>query len=421
MYHTPMLKLPLSFIIGLRYTRAKRRNHFVSFISFASLLGIALGVTVLITVLSVMNGFNEQIRARFFAITPAVTIVTKQDMTNDWGKLVRAAQTLPTVMAAAPYVSGNGMIMHGTQFAGVSLMGILPNEEQAVSQLNQHLVEGDVQSLQAGQYHVIVGKMLAESLNLHVGDTITVLTPQSTVTLVGILPRYKTFKITGVYHTTGGLYDSSQLFINMKDAETLFLPASRESGVHLRLHNLYDAPAVTHQLQLILPPEYGITNWTLQFGAFFQALAMEKTMLFVILLLIIGVAAFNLVSTLVMVVNDKRADIAILRTLGARPRTIMMTFIVQGTVIGLLGTLLGLLGGVALASSITAIADWLQRLLHVQFVQSSVFFIDYLPSKIEIIDVIEVCCSALLLSIVATIYPAILAFKTEPAEALRYE
>ncbi|MDP1574570.1 MAG: lipoprotein-releasing ABC transporter permease subunit [Coxiellaceae bacterium] len=416
-----MLKLPLSFIIGLRYTRARRRNHFVSFISLASLLGIALGVTVLITVLSVMNGFNEQIRARFFAITPAVTVITKDDITKTWPQLVRAAKTLKNVVDAAPYVSGNGMIMHGTQFAGVTLMGILPEEESRVSMLNQHLLEGNVQSLQAGQYHVIVGKMLAESLDLHVGDSITVLTPQSTVTLVGILPRYKTFQVSGVYHTTGGLYDSSQLFINLKDAETLFLPESRESGVHLRLQSLYDAPMVTHQLQLILPPQYAMTNWTIQFGAFFQALAMEKTMLFVILLLIIGVAAFNLVSTLVMVVNDKRADIAILRTLGARPRTIMMTFVVQGTVIGLLGTLLGLMGGIALASSITFIADWLQRLLHVQFVQSSVFFINYLPSKINVVDVIEVCFSALILSVLATIYPAVLAFKTEPAEALRYE
>ena len=421
MYHTHMLKLPLSFIIGLRYTRAKRRNHFVSFISFASLLGIALGVTVLITVLSVMNGFNEQIRARFFAITPAVTVITKEDITKTWPQLVRAAKTLKDVVDAAPYVSGNGMIMHGTQFAGVTLMGISPDEESKVSTLNQHLVEGNLASLQPGQYHVIVGKMLAESLDLHVGDSITVLTPQSTVTLVGILPRYKTFQITGIYHTTGGLYDSSQLFIHLKDAETLFLPASRESGVHLRLQSLYDAPMVTHQLQLILPPQYAMTNWTIQFGAFFQALAMEKTMLFVILLLIIGVAAFNLVSTLVMVVNDKRADIAILRTLGARPRTIMMAFIVQGTIIGLLGTLLGLIGGIALASSITSIADWLQRLLHVQFVQSSVFFINYLPSKINPVDVIEVCLSALVLSVLATIYPAILAFKTEPAEALRYE
>lgn len=207
----------------------------------------------------------------------------------------------------------------------------------------------------------------------------------------------------------------------MDDAAKLFLPGQRESGIHVGLKNLYDAPKVTRTLQMLLPPEFGITNWTMQFGAFFQALAMEKTMLFIILLLIVGVAAFNLVSTLVMVVNDKRADIAILRTLGATPRTIMMAFIVQGTVIGLMGTFLGLLGGLALASSITAIADGIQHLLHVQLIQSSVFFIDYLPSKIECWDVVLVCVSALVLSVLATIYPAILAFKTEPAEALRYE
>lgn len=385
------------------------------------MLGIALGVTVLITVLSVMNGFNQQIRARFFAITPAVTTVTRENLAKTWPMQVRAATSLPHVTAAAPYVSGNGMIMQGAQFAGVTLMGILPSEERTVSHLNQYLLAGHLASLTPGAYHVIIGKTLAQTLNLTMGDSITVLTPQATITLVGALPRYKTFTITGIYHTTGGLYDNSQLFINMQDAETLFLPDSRDSGVHLKLRDLYDAPLVSMQLQALLPPDVGITNWTLQFGAFFQALAMEKTMLFVILLLIVAVAAFNLVSTLVMVVNDKRADIAILRTLGARPKTIMLTFIVQGTVVGLLGTLLGVLGGLALAYNITSIANHLQHLLHVQFVQSSVFFINYLPSQIRASDVIEVCCAALVLSVLATLYPARMAFKTEPAEALRYE
>jgi lipoprotein-releasing system permease protein len=415
------MKTPLSLIIGLRYTRAKRRNHFVSFISLASLLGIALGVTVLITVLSVMNGFNSQIREKFFAITPAVTVTTPHNIAATWPQWVHTVKQLPEVSNAAPYVSGNGMIMKQGRFAGVRLMGILPQQEAKVSTLNKHVIQGNLNTLQAGKFNSVVGQALAESLNLHIGSHINILTPQTTVTLMGVFPRYKTFVVTGIYHTTGGLYDNGVLFINMQDAQTLFLKGSRESGVHIKLHDLYDAPSVTAQLQALLPPDFAITNWTLQFGAFFQALAMEKTMLFVILLLIVAVAAFNLVATLVMAVNDKRADIAILRTLGARPRTIMMTFVVQGAVIGLFGTILGLIGGLLLAAHVTEIANTLQHLFHVQFVRSDVYFINFVPSTIKAGDVLDVCLATMGFSLIATIYPAILAFKTQPAEALRYE
>ncbi|MCX7120972.1 MAG: lipoprotein-releasing ABC transporter permease subunit [Gammaproteobacteria bacterium] len=415
------MKKPLSLIIGLRYTRAKRRNHFISFISLASLLGIALGVMVLITVLSVMNGFNEQIRHQFFAITPAVTVMTSDNIEKEWPKLINLVKTVPEVSEAAPYVTGNGMIMQGTKFSGVTLMGINPALEMPVSHLQKHMIAGNLNSLQPGKYDVIIGKALAESMDLHLGDKITVLTPQSTITLVGVFPRYKIFTVTGIYHTTGGLYDSGLLYINMNDAETLYLPGQRQSGIHIRLHNLFEAPQVTEALQNTLSPDFAITNWTVQFGAFFQALAMEKTMLFVILLLIVAVAAFNLVSTLVMAVNDKRADIAILRTLGARPKTIMMAFIVQGAVIGLMGTALGLILGLLLASNITAIANEIQHLFHVQFVRSDVYFINFVPSAIKISDVIEVCLASFGFSLLATIYPAIIAFRTEPAEALRYE
>lgn len=415
------MKLPLSFILGLRYTRAKRRTHFISFISFASLLGIALGVMVLITVLSVMNGFNSQIQSRFFAITPAVTVMTSQDISKSWPTLMQNVKKIPDVKAAAPYVSGNGMIMKNGQFVGVNLMGIVPNLETNVSALNKHLLQGKLDSLQPGSFNTLIGQQLSQVLKLQVGDHINVLTPQTSVTLFGVFPRFKTFTISGIYHTSGGLYDSGVIFINMKDAETLFLPTKRESGVHLGLTNLYLAPFVTQQLESVLSPNDVITNWTVQFGAFFQALAMEKTMLFVILLLIVAVAAFNLVSMLVMVVNDKRADIAILRTLGAKPKTIMSIFIIQGCIIGLWGTFFGLIGGLLLSSHITGIANEVQRLFHVQFVRESVFFINFVPSKIALGDVLKVCFSSLLFSLIATIYPAIIAFKTEPAEALRYE
>ena len=415
------MKKPLSLTIGLRYTRAKRRSHFVSFISLASLLGIALGVMVLITVLSIMNGFNQQIRERFFAITPAVTVTTQSDISNNWPTLVKTAESISGVTAAAPYVSGNGMIMQGRQFAGVTLMGILPAQESHISALQQHLTQGSLNTLLPGKFHVVIGQGLSEALGVGVGDHLTVLTPQSTITLVGVFPRYKEFKITGIYHTTGGLYDASLLFINMQDAEKLFLQGARESGVHIHLRDLYQAQSVTDILQSRLADNYSITNWTVQFGAFFQALAMEKMILFIILLFIIGVAAFNLVSTLVMVVNDKRADIAILRTLGARPRTIMLAFMVQGLLVGLMGTMLGLALGLPLAAHVTPIANWLQDVFHIQFVRSSVYFINFVPSEIQWHDVVTVCLSAIIFSLLATIYPAILAFKTEPAEALRYE
>lgn len=412
---------PLSLYIGLRYTRAKRRNHFISFISLASMLGIALGVAVLITVLSIMNGFDYQIRTRLFAIAPQVTIMTNENTAKTWPSLAAVARTVDSVQGVAPYVSGNGMIMLGQQVAGVRLMGILPQQESAVSALSRYMVAGTLQSLTSNQFHIVIGQKLANSLGVTIGDRINVFTPQTNVTLAGVFPRYKTFVISGVYHTSGGLYDNAVAFINMDDAQKLFLTGQRISGLHLRLKNIYDATMVTEQLEKTLPPIYGVTNWTLQFGAFFQALAMEKTMLFVILFLIVAVAAFNLVSSLVMLVNDKRADIAILRTLGARPKTIMMIFVIQGMVIGLVGTLLGLVGGWLLASNVTTIANHLQHFLGVQFVRSSVYFINFVPSRIFPSDIWHVCCIAIVLSIVATIYPAFVAFRTQPAEALRYE
>ena len=416
-----MFRRPLSLIIGLRYTRAKRRTHFVSFISGASFIGIAIGVMVLITALSIMNGFNQQIRERFFAITPAVTVMTTQNISATWQALAKEVSEVPQVTGVAPYVAGNGMIMQGKQFSGISLMGILPSEEQKISPLSSTLKAGKLSSLAPGKFHAVIGEELAEYLHVTLGDTLLVMTPQTTVSLAGVFPRSKVFTITGIYHTMGGLYDRSLVFISMQDAERLFLPEQRESGLHVQLRDLYLAPEITEVLQQQLPMGYGVTDWTAQFGAFFEALAMEKTILYVVLLLIVAVAAFNLVSSLVMVVNEKRADIAILRTLGASPRTILLSFVVQGAIVGLLGIFLGVLCGVALAANVTVIADGLQQLFHIQFVRESVFFINFVPSEILLSDVVGVSVAAFCLSLLATIYPALMAAKTEPAEALRYE
>jgi lipoprotein-releasing system permease protein len=319
-------------------------------------------------------------------------------------------------------VSGRGMLIHAGKFNGLEVVGIVPQQERSISQLYNKVVVGSLDSLQPGKFNIVLGQSLAAKMGLVVGDKVNILTPQANVTLLGNFLRYKTFTISGIFHTSDGFgFDNTVAYINMQDAAKLFPPGQGISGLHLKLMNLYDAFNVTQSLEQILPEQYGVNNWTTQFGAFFQALQMEKTMLFVILLLIVAVAAFNLVSTLVMVVNDKRADIAILRTLGASRRTIMFTFIIQGAVVGLVGTLLGLVLGIILSLNVTALTNWIQNVFGVQFLSSSVYFINYLPSRIDPMDIVHVCLIAFGLSLLATLYPAFMAFRTQPAEALRYE
>jgi lipoprotein-releasing system permease protein len=413
---------PLSLHIAWRYTRAKKRNQFVSFISLASMLGIALGIAVLITVLSVMNGFDYQIKTRFFAVAPQVTVVTEQNLEDQWSALEHQAYNVKGVVASAPFVNGKGMLTHDGMVSGVQVLGINPSREEKISKLNKKMVSGSLNSLTPGSYHIVLGMTLASNLGLQVGDKVVLLTPQTSVSPLGIAPRYRQFTVSGIFHVGGGFgFDNGVAYTSLQDAQRLFLGAQRLSGLHIKLRNLYDAPSITSALAKKFPPGFQISNWTQTYGAFFHALAMEKTMMFIILILIVAVAAFNLVSTLVMVVNDKQSEIAILRTLGARRSMIMATFIFQGAIVGILGTLIGVIAGLLLASNATAIVNEIQHVFHVQFIQSSVYFIDYLPSKIEFSDVLHVAFYGFVLSLVATIYPAFRAFKCQPAEALRYE
>lgn len=413
---------PLSLFIGLRYTRTKRRNGFISFIALASMLGIALGVTVLITVLSVMNGFDEQIRKKFFALVPEVTILTRGEAISSWKEIQDNLKDIPGVLNTAPYVNGQGLLLQDGNMQAVEVIGIVPKEESKVLKLSQKMIQGNLPSLIPNSFNIVIGRDMAVKLGVSLGDQITVLTSDINSTPLGMIPRFKRFTISGIFHAGNGFgFDMSGVYINIEDAKKLFPSSQSNQGLNIKIANLYQAEHIASQIQNRLPMGYLATDWTKQYGAFFQALAMEKTMLFIILLLIVAVAVFNLVSTLVMVVNDKRADIAILRTLGATPKTIMLTFIVQGAVIGLIGTLIGCCFGLLLASNITFLTNELQQLLGVQFISSSVYFVDYLPSKISLIDVIEVCLIAFGLSLFATIYPALIAFKTQPAEALRYE
>ncbi len=412
---------PLSLYIGLRYTRAKRKNHFISFISLMSMIGIALGVTVLITVLSVMNGFDSHIRNRVFSMAPAVTIHAFAGQLTHWQAWQQKLQRIDRVEATAPFVSGQGLLRHLDQVYGIEVQGILPLQQNQINQLNQKIISGSLSLLKAKSFTIVLGETLANNLGVGIGDKVTLFIPKMSVSPAGILPRFKRFTVVGIFRAGNGFgFDQSLAFINLQDAQALFLTGKSVSGISLKINDMYKAPNVTNEI-IRKYPQLQVTDWTQTYGALFKAVALEKTMMFFILLLIIAVAAFNLVSSLVMVVTDKQADIAILRTMGATPNVIMRIFIVQGSIVGLIGTLLGLIGGITLALHVTALVDWLQHVLHKQLFQSSVYYLNYLPSELKMLDVVKVAMVALLLSLVATLYPAWRAARVQPAEALRYE
>lgn len=411
---------PLAIYIGLRYTRAKKRNHFVSFISLSSMLGIGLGVMVLITVLSVMNGFDLEIHKRFFGMAPEITVSGSNGKISNWSKLEKELKATPGVKAIAPYVGGQGLLTRDGQVLPIVLTGVVPAQEEAITHLQDKLLAGDVANLK--HFGIILGRGLADSLGVMIGDKVTIMIPQATVTPAGMIPRFKRFTVAGVFSAGSGFnFDTKLAFINLEDAQKLMQLGNDITGLKMKIANIYAAPAMSEKLAAKLGEDYEIGNWTQQFGAFFQAVKMEKTMMFLILLLIIAVAAFNLVSSLVMVVNDKQSEIAILRTIGATPSTILWIFIVQGMMVGLIGTLLGLIGGLILASNATSIVNALQSFFNTQILSSNIYFVDYLPSKILLSDLWQVCAMAMIMSFVATIYPAWRASKTVIAEALHYE
>lgn len=411
---------PLPLYIGLRYTRAKKKNHFVSFISLSSMLGIGMGVMVLITVLSVMNGFDDEIHKRFFGMAPEITISGQDGKISNWQALKKELEGTPGVKAIAPYVGGQGLLTHDGQVLPIVLTGILPEQEESITHLSDKLLIGSMAGLQ--HFGIILGRSLAISLGVIVGDQVTIMVPQASVTPAGMVPRFKRFRVAGVFSAgTGFNFDTKFAFINMGDAQKLLQLGDDVTGLKLKINNVYLAPEMSAELGERLGENYQVGNWTDNFGAFFQAVKMEKTMMFLILLLIIAVAAFNLVSSLVMVVNDKQAEIAILRTIGATPSTILLIFIVQGMMVGIVGTLLGLVGGILLSTNATAIVNGIQSCFHVQLLSSSIYFVDYLPSKILMSDLGIVCAMSLFMSFLATIYPAWRASKTVIAEALHYE
>lgn len=413
---------PAALFIGLRYTRAKRRNHFISFISLVSMLGIALGVMVLITVLSVMNGFDREIKKRVFSMVPPVTISTNTGYVADWKALQDVVKPMPQVIASAPFATGEVLLNYSGSTQPAMVTGILPEQEKKVSELADKMEQGQLTDLKAGQFGIVLGANLADRLQANIGDKITVVTPQVTLSPAGVIPRFKRFTVVGIFKAGGGFgFDAGLGFMNLNDAQKLFGYGNNVTGLHLSIKDVFAAPNFADTLRNQLSPTASITTWADQFGEFFHAVKLEKTMMFFILLLILAVAAFNMVSSLVMVVNEKESDIAILRTYGATPSMIMNIFIVQGGLVGVFGTLLGVVGGVLLAWNVTSIVNGIEHLFRVQFLSSSVYFVNYLPSQIEWTDIITISVASLLLSLIATVYPAWRASKLDPVESLRYE
>ncbi len=412
---------PLQLFIGLRYTRAKRRNHFISFISLTSMVGIALGVTALITVLSVMNGFENELRQRILGMTAHATISGYGEALTKWDQLAVIADKHPHVLGSAPYIQKEGMLIHGQQVNGSLIRGVLPAEEPKVSDVGAKMISGSLDDLQPGEFRIILGIDLARILGVMVGDKVTLVTPSANVTPAGVMPRLKRFTVSGIFEVGMYEYDSALALIHLDDARKLFRMGEGVTGLRLKLDDLFRAPFVSRELAESIPGIYSIRDWTQYHANFFRAIKTEKTVMFVILLLIVAVAAFNIVSTLVMVVTDKTTDIAILRTLGATPGSILGIFMVQGTVIGFVGTLLGLIGGVSLALNVETIVPAIEQLFGVKFLPADVYYISDLPSELHWDDVAKITGVSFFISVVATLYPAWRASRTQPAESLRYE
>jgi lipoprotein-releasing system permease protein len=412
---------PFSLFVGLRYLRAKRRNHFISFISVISVLGIIVGVMALITVLSVMNGFDKDLRSRILAFASHVTVSGFSGRLEHWHRIAGKAGENPHVIGLAPYVSGQGLLTNHGNVSGAIIRGVAPAKESKVSTVANKTIEGHFKALTPGGWGIVLGRDLAMKLGVGVGDHVVLMVPQGNATPAGFIPRYRRFHVVGIFEAGEYTYDSSLAEINIRDARKLFNLGSAVTGVRLKLDNLFLAPAVARQLERTFHGQYYVQDWTQKRANFFQAIQTEKEVMFVILSLIIAVAAFNIVSTLVMVVNDKQADIAILRTLGTRPGTIMRVFIVQGTLIGIGGIILGLIFGILLAQNINSIMQFLEGVFHVNLLPSDVYYISELPSELQWGQVIKIVGSAFVLTLLSTLYPAWRASRVRPAEALRYE
>lgn len=411
---------PLSLFIGLRYTAAKRSNHFISFISLASMLGLMLGVAALIVVLSVMNGFDRELKQRILGMVPHASISGYNQPIENWRELNSQLEEHPDVLAAAPFIQAQAMLTSRGTVRGALINGVDPDYESRVSILGDHMKQGALSSLNDQRFGIVLGELLARYLNVSVGDKVTLVLPEASVSVAGVVPRLKRFTVVGTF-SVGAELDANLAYINLKDAATIKRMGDGVEGIRLKFNDLFTAPKQVRKIADGLNGYFRISDWTRTHGNLFQAIQLEKRMIGLLLFLIVLVAAFNIVSTLVMVVTDKKADVAILRTLGATPGHIMRIFMIQGTVIGTLGTLLGTLLGILLALTVSDLISWVERTFGIQFLDADVYFISDLPSDLQWADVGLISCAAMLISFLATIYPAWRAAKLQPAEALRYE
>lgn len=413
---------PYELFVGLRYTRAKRRNHFISFISLVSILGIMLGVTALITVTSVMNGFEKEMRERIVGASSHATVTGLGEPLEDWQSVAKIANLHPEVTGAAPYVEGQVMLVHAGRSTGALIRGVLPEEESKVSELHNTLEQTESLeiALQNGEFGIVLGADLASYLGAIAGDKIMVITPEASVTPMGFVPRVKRFTVTGVFRFGMYQFDRNLAIMHASDSARLFKMGDGFSGVRLKLSDTGRAPIVARELAREFSFDKYVSDWTQQNANYFLAVKMEKTMMFIILSMIVAVAAFNIISTLVMLVQDKQADIAILRTQGASPASILSIFVVQGVLIGVLGTVAGLIGGVALASNIDVVVPFIENFTG-PVLNPEVYYIDEMPSDLRMNDVVKVGIMSFGLSLLATIYPAWRASRVDPASALAYE
>jgi lipoprotein-releasing system permease protein len=415
------MSFPYEVFIGLRYLRARRRNGFISFISLMSVLGIALGVAALIVVLSVMNGFQQEIRGRMLSVVSHLEIGSYDGQIAGWQPLQAQLRQQPHVVAAAPYVNAQGLLSSRGNVRGALVRGIDPAAEQTVVNLGNEMLRGKLADLEGGSFRIVLGVELARQLGVEVGDKVTLITPQGNVTPAGMMPRLKQFTVAGVFRAGMFEYDSSLAMISLRDAQVLFRLGQDVSGIRLKLDDAMLAPQVKAALQPQLAANQVATDWTDMNANYFRAVQIEKRMMFIILTLIVAVAAFNLVSTLVMVVTDKQADIAILRTLGASPASIMKVFMIQGSIAGVLGTVAGVAGGLLLAYNLGAVLSAVESLIGAKLLSSDVYMIDYLPTDVQLGDVATIGLISLALALLATLYPSWRAARVRPAEALRYE
>jgi len=431
------VKLPFQLLIGLRYVRSRRQigqdNRFISFISGLSMVGIALGVAALIVVLSVMNGFQKELRSRILGVTSHIEVVGMDGALQNWQQVAAQALTVPRVLAAAPYVqgqvmlngrnqeAGDGPVFPGGGVRGAVIRGIDPQQENTVADFNTHMKSGTLDSLQPGSFRIVLGSDLARALGVTVGDRVTVIAPEGVVTPAGVIPRVKSFEISGIFEFGMFEYDSGLALTDLQDAQVLFRLGQTVTGVRLKVDDPFSAPQIARSIAPELSEPAYLIDWSRKHANFFRAVQIEKRMMFLILFLIVAVAAFNIVSTLVMAVTDKRGDIAILRTLGASRGSIALIFMVQGALIGLIGLGLGVAGGVALALNIDTVVPAIERLFGIHFLSREVYFISELPSDLQWDDVITISITAFVLTLLATLYPSLRAARVQPAEALRHE